>query len=231
MTRSTVCFALGAAALLGASNAASAVPSTVPSTFDANTAPAVSATDLINGVAGVVTGSALGGQEGTSSNVNVLTDGTFGTANLNTPAGLASTVSIASNTTITYSLNTIAFPLGYNITGINTYSGWRDSGRDNQDYSIEFSTIANPLVFNLYNTLSLVANSGGGSSLTSTDTSGLLATNVAAVRFVFGNQENGYVGYRELDVFGVGIEAIPEPTSLAALSLGGLALLRRRRTA
>ena len=78
MTRSTVCFALGAAALLGASNAASAIPSIATSAFNNSTAPAVSATDLINGVAGVVTGTALGGQESTSSNVNVLTNGSFG---------------------------------------------------------------------------------------------------------------------------------------------------------
>ena len=55
-----------------------------------------------------------------------------------------------------------------------------------------------------------------------------MAANVAAVRFVFPNQENGYVGYRELDVHGV-VAPVPEPASLAALTLGGLALLGRRR--
>ncbi len=229
MTGITSRIALCAAVLLTGSTAASAVPSVVNSAFNNATAPAVSATDLINGSAGVVTGAALAGQEDTSTDVNDLTNGTFGLPNL--PAGLPETVSISNNTTITYSLNTIAFPAGYNITGVDVYAGWRDSGRDNIDVSVLFSTVANPLVFNTYHTVSFAAGAGGGASSLITDTTGLLATNVAAVRFTFPTQENGYVGYRELDVHGVGVQAIPEPTSLAALSLGGLALLRRRRTA
>lgn len=231
MSSSSTHVAIGAAALLLGASAASAVPSVANSAFNNSTAPAVSATDLINGVAGVVTGSALAGQESTSSNVNVLTNGSFGVPGLPNATALADTVSVSSNTTITYNLNTIAFAQGFNITGIDVYAGWRDSGRDNIDVAIQFSTIANPLVFNPYTTVSFSAGSGGGASSLITDTSGLLGTGIAAVRFVFGNQENGYVGYRELDVHGVGI-SVPEPASLAALTLGGLALLgRRRRTA
>lgn len=219
--------ALSAIALLAGSTAALAVP--IVATSSSSGAFPVSAVDLLNGNVGVVTGTALGGQEGTSANPAVLTNGLFGTGG--GPLDLAQTVSIGNNTTITYSLNTVAFSQGFSITGINVYSGWRDAGRDNQNYSVLYSTVAAPAVFIPITSVAFApAPANSGASMI-TDTTGTLATGVAALRFTFGNQENGYVGYREIDVAGFGIVTIPEPATLATLCLGGLALLRRRRAA
>lgn len=57
---------------------------------------------------------------------------------------------------------------------------------------------------------------------------GIDATGIAGIRFLWPDgQENGAVGYSELDVFG---SPIPEPSSALLLGLSSLALLRRRRS-
>ena len=162
---------------------------------------AVSATDLLSGITPTVTGTALGGQEGTSSNPAVLSNGTFGTA----AAVDGESVSISNNTTLTYKLNTVAVPSGYDIAQIKTYSGWRDNGRDNQDYTVEYETVASPGTWVNFATgaVSFAPGTPPSGEVTISSPTGLLATGVGQIRFVFGTQENGYVGYRELDVFGV----------------------------
>jgi len=47
---------------------------------------------------------------------------------------------------------------------------------------------------------------------------GILASNVYAIRFNFGNQENGYVGYRELEVIGVRRPVLPPGTAVTVAS-------------
>ena len=54
MTRVTSRILAFAAALLAGSTAANALPNVNAATFDANTAPAVSNSDLINGVTGII---------------------------------------------------------------------------------------------------------------------------------------------------------------------------------
>jgi hypothetical protein len=61
-----------------------------------------------------------------------------------------------------------------------------------------------------------------------TDSTGVLATNVAAVRFTFDQPaapEAGYTGYTEIDVFGT---AVPEPASLGLAGVAAIGLLTRR---
>jgi VCBS repeat-containing protein len=180
-------------------------PVGAPTTATASSAGTfpVATADLLTGLTPAVTGTALGGQEGTSANPEVLSNGQFGLAGLPNAVALSETVSIGNNTTLTYSLDTIASPAGYNIHQIHTYSGWRDAGRDNQDYTVQYATVANPGVFvDFTGAISFAPNPAASGQVSITSSTGFLATGVAQVRFVFGNQENGYVGYRELDVIG-----------------------------
>ena len=63
------------------------------------------------------------------------------------------------------------------------------------------------------------------------DSAGPLATGVNALRFTFNGADVEV--FREFDVVGnaTGGTAVPEPASMGLLALGGLAALRRRRSA
>jgi hypothetical protein len=191
-----------------------------------------SGTDLINGTSP----SAQSGNfsEEAAGGVAVLTDGTFGTISGGNPGNNTLFATAGTGEQVTYSLNLAASPLGYLITGINTYGGWNDSGRDQQLYTVAFSTVANPGVFVDYTSVNFNPAAAGDPSATRvqiTDTTGVLANNVAAIRLTFdqpGAPENGYTGYTEVDVFG---RAVPEPTALGLIGLGAAGLLARRRRA
>lgn len=129
---------------------------------------------------------------------------------------------------------TFNFISAQNIGEIATYSGW-DAFRGGQSYTVSYATAGDPLNFL---TLASVFNNAGGSGNVSTravitDTTGVLASNVASVRFAFnGNLTSGPAGYREIDIFAAQVAAVPEPTSWAMLITGfGLvgAAARRRR--
>ena len=197
--------------VVGGATAAGAVATASATTFP------VSNTDLLSGLVPVVTGNTLNGEEGTSSNPAVLTNGQFGPALLPDAAALAATLSIKNNTTLTYSLDTATYPLGYDISSLAVYSAWRDGGRDNIDVTIQYSTVAAPGTFTNFVGAISFAPAVAGAQATVTSPTGFLQTGVAAVRFVFGNQENGYVGYRELDVTGV-----PRVTNTVNLTITGV---------
>jgi hypothetical protein len=191
-----------------------------------------SGTDLINGTSP----SAQSGnfsEEG-AGGVAVLTNGTFGTISGGNPGNNTLFATAGTGEQVTYLLNLTASPQGYVITGIDTYGGWNDSGRDQQAYTVAFSTVANPSVFVDYTSVNFNPAAAGDPSATRvqiTDTAGVLANNVAAVRFTFDQPaapENGYTGYTELDVFG---RAVPEPTVLGLIGVGAAGLLVRRRRA
>ncbi len=136
----------------------------------------------------------------TSSSWNVLTNGTLGTAGnqLESAAPL-------NGTSVTFPLDVSVNVNGYNLSSFDSYCAWPNSGRDNQDFAIRYSTVANPTVFI---PLAAVDNNTGGDNSTHTRltaSSGFLATNVAAVQFYFNNQENGYVGYREFIALGTAV--------------------------
>jgi autotransporter-associated beta strand protein len=98
---------------------------------------------------------------------------------------------------------------GYDLTNITVYGGWKDAGRDQQAYTIYYSTVAAPSTFNLLDTVNyLPADPAGAQSatrVTLTPAAGVLATRVAAIKFDFTSpaSENGYCGYSEINVAGV----------------------------
>jgi hypothetical protein len=200
----------------------------------------VSETDLINGLlptdsAGDFTVEIAGG-------LPVLTDGAYGT--ITQPGGAPDRTHGAfatvgggggTGTFVTYTLDTATNPLGFDITRIDTYSGWNDSGRDQQLFAVSYSTVDDPGTFidlaqgNFNPTVP--ANTQSATLVTVTDDAlAALASGVGMVRFDFTGPpapENGYVGYAELDV--IGSPTVPEPATAGLLCVGALGLLARRR--
>lgn len=143
------------------------------------------------------------------------------------------------------SLNTAINTKGYDITGINTISGWT-SNFANQKYTVYYSTVSQPDTFISLGDYSLNSAIAAGNDSTQTslqialtDSSGVIASHVAKLEFVFekgswpnktgGTDHNG-TAYREVEVFGT---AVPEPSTIAMCIAGLLGLLayawRKRR--
>ena len=115
---------------------------------------------------------------------------------------------------VTYTLPVTAN--GYTITNIMTAGGWNDTGRDQQAYTVFYSTLQNPDIFLPIGSVDFNPASPVGYSLTRvtiTPASGALATNVKALRFDmnFPNGENGYSGYSEFAIYGSPTATAPAP--------------------
>jgi autotransporter-associated beta strand protein len=97
---------------------------------------------------------------------------------------------------------------GYDLTNITVYGGWKDAGRDQQAYTVYYSTIAAPTTFILLGIVNyLPANASGvqcATRATLTPATGVLASRAAAVEFNFTTpaSENGYCGYAEINLSG-----------------------------
>ena len=124
---------------------------------------------------------------------------------------------------------------GYDISQINSYTGWNDN-RAGQAYTISFSTVAAPTTF------TQITPGGTGNDAVSVgasnqslvtnvfdDGGALLGTGVAVIRFDVGVNGAENV-WREIDAIGVPTVVVPEPSAFALLGLASLGLgLRRRR--
>jgi hypothetical protein len=114
---------------------------------------------------------------------------------------------------------------GYNLTNITVYGGWQDNGRDQQAYTVYYSTVSAPTNFNSLTSVNFEPTVPGSTPsatrVTLTSTTGILATNVAGVKFDFTNpsSENGYCGYAAITVSGT-LSAVPPLVGNCAL-LGG----------
>jgi hypothetical protein len=146
-----------------------------------------------------------------------------------------------STSTVTFQLNTTLNPLGYNLTDIRSINGYTSDAVTyaNQTHSILYSKVGDETNFIPLTTLAYtpfgVTDTGAGSSLVDvTDSSGVLATGVAFLRFdipLFVGGTNTTAVYREIDVFGFATpEPAPEPSTalLCSLALIGGQVMRRR---
>jgi len=204
-------------------------PTLVMSTAASTTGFLVSAIDLVEGLAPTVNDPNLVRVEegATTTDLGALSNGAFGAP------GLPSTgevVAIHNGTVLTYPFDILTNPDGYDIFGIDTYTGWRDGGRDAQQYGVFYSLVSSPGSF-----LPLASVDYNPAYASPSDTmvqfamsdGSAMLSRVAALRFEFPSTENTYVGYREIDVFGS--PTIPEPTTMALLGLGLAVVARRRR--
>ena len=120
-----------------------------------------------------------------------LTDGLFGPANT-----WEGTCQVAGGA-VTYLLNTADHPAGYDISTVDTYSGWQDGGRRDQGYTVTFRKVGS----GTFGGAVTVAYPGTDNQ-TSVNIASLGLAGVDAVRFEFPEQQNNGVGYKELDVTG-----------------------------
>ena len=189
-------------------------------------------TVITNGslIAGHAPDSASGNfsEEVPARNVNSLTaGGDLGiTLIQGTLAGTASTNYVTcgngygAGSSVTYVLTGSA--TGYDLTNLTIYGGWVNNGRDQQAYTVYYSTAAAPTTFFYlaqvnYNP-AVAASLLDATRVTLTSSVGVLASNVAAVKFDFTNpgSENGYCGYAGITVFGSASILPAVPANLSA---------------
>ena len=114
---------------------------------------------------------------------------------------------------------------GYDLTNITVYGGWADNGRDQQAYTVYYSTVAAPTNFLLLTRVNfnpaIANNLQSATRVTITPATGPLASNVVAVKFDFSSpaSENGFCGYAEITLFGKA--SAPPPATLSATPLAG----------
>lgn len=110
---------------------------------------------------------------------------------------------------------------GYDLTNITVYGGWANNGRDQQAYTVYYSTVAAPAMFVLLGSVNYDPanpdNVQSATRLTLRAALGVLATNVAAVRFDFTkpDSKNGYCGYSQIILAGSASKTMP-PASFVA---------------
>jgi hypothetical protein len=112
--------------------------------------------------------------------------------------------------------------IGYDLTNITVYGGWADNGRDQQAYTAYYSTVAAPTDFISLAVVNYNPTIGGNiqsaTRVTLTSSVGVLATNVAAVKFDFTSpaSEKGYCGCAGIEVFGTPSIPPAVPAKLSA---------------
>jgi hypothetical protein len=175
-------------------------PSTALGNFSVPTSPGASVNFLTAGGNGAIT--VLGVLGNTSCSTNYVTCGNGSGA----------------GSLIIYTLT--GATQGYNLTNLTVYGGWTDDGRDQQAYTVYYSTIAAPTSFIQLSSVNYLPTDPSSvfsaTRVTLVPASGALATNVAAVKFDFTTptSENGYQGYSEINLYGVPAVAT-NPTNIA----------------
>jgi len=138
-----------------------------------------------------------------------------------------------SSWTLIAALNVSTNTQGYDITQIDTISGWAWDYVD-QKYDLAYSTVADPNAYFSLGTFALNDTSGRTAKtlrIALTDSTGTIASNVANLKFDFQKSAGLYknqTAYTEIQAFG-SPTAVPEPSAMALLGLGTVGFLARRR--
>ncbi len=160
--------------------------------------------NLLGGAATVP--SAPNTHEGTSASWTTLTNNTLGTAGDKTAS-----CSPNNATNVVFALDISVNTKGYTITQFDAYGAWPDSGRDNLNFTLEYSTVTAPTTFLPIATIAnATPNPGNNSTHTrlTEDSTGILATGVHSLRMSFAGQENTWVGYREFIALGTAVPLV-----------------------
>jgi len=132
----------------------------------------------------------ISGMEGRSTSTNYVTCGNRGRA----------------GSAITYALK--GSETGFDLTNITVYGGWGDGNRDQQAYTVYYSTVAAPEIFIGLASVEFnpddPANTPSATRVSLVPAQGALARNVAAVKFDFARpaSKNGYAGYCHITLSG-----------------------------
>jgi alpha-L-rhamnosidase len=200
-------------------------------------------------IAGQTPSTALGNfsEEISDRNVNALTaGGSLGITLVTGTSGVTTSTNYVTGGDGNGAGSTLIYPLpnsalGFDLTNITVYGGWADNGRDQQAYTVYYSTMMAPANFislAVVNYNPAIANNiQSATKVVLTSSIGVLATNVAAVKFDFTSpgSENGYCGYAGITVFGTASIAPAVPSALSArmvtsdkfvMNIGGLVVGR-----
>ena len=184
-------------------------------------------------IAGHPPGTALGNfsEEEPGRNVNCLTtandlgltliNGTSGTTTSTNYVTCGNGYGAGSNLVYTLSGSV----QGYDLTNLTVYGGWADDGRDQQAYTVYYSTVSAPANFILLGSVNytppIAAGIQSATRVTLTSSTGVLATNAGAVLFDFTTPTtpNGYCGYAGITVFGTASLAPATPAALSVATV------------
>jgi hypothetical protein len=188
-------------------------------------AGATSATDLINAGQATLASAAVTPSHGSFSG-NGINDGVY--ANSPLTANTFFQYDIHFPATATFELNLTGAPHGYDLASIDSFMGWAtvSQRQANQDYTVEVSVVGSdgfrPLVHVKYTPFS---GNGGNYETRVTiteDTTGVLAANVDAIRFLFADPgNNGSTPgtlVREMDVQGAPSAAAPPAVAVQTVA-------------
>ncbi len=227
----------GAVVITTATNTPAAGTATTSTTDETIYNSFVSTTDLLHGITG--TGGTWNSVNGSTIPTGLNDGSGAGDSNVTVTIGLTG-AAWAANGSVSFReffIGNGANGLGYNITEVQSIAAWQGASFQNQRYEILVSTVGSA-AFTLLATVNFQPASGtsgsvqgGATKINVTDSLGVLATGIDAIRFNILDSSGATAGgtvFREIDVFG--ISTVPEPSSALLGGLGLLAILRRRRS-